>query len=386
VRRQFPPDLITLFATAIVSACGGGGGPSSQTPNLPPITTPAIQLPDASGAPALKTEFAPYFKFGAAVETSQVDPTSHAADVRLLKKHFDSITPANAMKADVLSPREGQYNFDPADAVIAFAQANGIAVRAHTLLWYQTAPDWFFAGDRTDPNYRETVRQRLRQYITDVVTHFKGKLYAWDVVNEVIGDTDTSAYRTQGKWYEAYSAGGAAGEDYIEDAFRAARAADPDLMKVLKDLSDKAVPLDGVGHQMHSVMSIDPAAVDTTLTAIEQFNSSLINEITELDVSVYIDPLSCYISPPQNCSADYGLNGPSLSALSQQAQTYRSLFAVFRKHDASIDSVTTWGISDAQTWLNYWPIDRTDRPLLFDRNGNPKWAFWAIVDPTIKLP
>ncbi len=383
-----------------LAACGGGGHEDASSPAStsgtpkPPVEAPAPQLPDPSAAPALKTEFAAYFKIGAAAEIWQIDPATNAADVALLKKHFSSVTAANVMKADTIGTEEGKYNFEPADRLIAFAEANGIAVRGHTLVWETTSPDWFFAGDRSDPTaYREVVRNRLKTYVSDVVTHFKGKIYAWDVVNEAVGETVDSPYRTDTRWYEAYSVAGMAGEDYIEDAFRAAKAADPDaklflndfntetpvkrqnLLKVLQDLIDKGIPIDGVGHQLHSYIYVQPSAVDTTLTAVEQLDSTLINEITELDLTIYTDPTS-----------DYGLQGPPVSILSQQAQAYRSLFGVFRAHDASIDSVTTWGISDAETWLNYWRTNRTDRPLLFDRDGNPKWAFWAIVEPALQLP
>jgi endo-1,4-beta-xylanase len=394
-------SLIVGFIAFFVAACGGGGGGNSNS-NTPPTSIPAPvapSLPDPASAPALKTQFAPYFKIGAAVERMQIDTATNATDVALLKKHYSSMTPANAMKADTIGVSEGQYNFTPADELIAFAEANGLAVRAHTLVWYVTSPQWFFTPspadlDKTDPAaYRAQVQQRLRTYITDVVTHFKGKVYAWDVVNEVAGETAASRYRTDSPWYRAYSVGGANGADYIEDAFRAARAADPDVqlflndystewpdkrqnvMAIVKDLIDKGVPINGVGHQVHANIYLQASQVDAALTAVEQISSTLTNEITELDLSVYNDPFS-----------NFGLAGPAQAILTIQALAYRDLFKVFLKHDASIDGVTTWGISDAQTWLSYLPINRIDRPLLFDRDGNPKWAFWAIVDPTIKLP
>jgi len=391
---------IIALAFCLFAACGGGGGGGgtsggkNSNPNLPP----APSLPDPSSAPALKTVFAPYFKIGAAVELNQIDPSTDPADVALLKKHYSSMTAANALKADTIGVGPGQYNFTPADDLIAFAQSNGIAVRAHTLVWHVTSPTWFFTPDpadldKTDPAaYRAQVRQRLKTYITDVVTHFKGKVYAWDVVNEVANNTADSVYRTDSPWYQAYSAGGADGTEYIEDAFRFAHDADPDVklflndfgtewpdkrknvLAIVQDLINKGVPINGVGHQIHSNIFLQASDVDAALTAVEQMSSGLINEITELDLSVYND------------GSNYGLTGPPIATLSKQAKLYRDLFSIFIKHDASIDAVTTWGISDAQTWLNSFSVIRIDRPLLFDRDGNPKWAFWAIVDPTIVLP
>jgi endo-1,4-beta-xylanase len=106
--------------------------------------------------------------------------------------------------------------------------------------------------------------------------------------------------------------------------------------------------------------------------------------VTELDVSIYADPGTCYSQqtiPP--CLADYGANPPQ-TVLSQQATLYRALFNAFNR--PSVQSVSLWGIADNHTWLNSYPVTRTNRPLLFDTAGNPKWAFWTVVDPSITVP
>jgi endo-1,4-beta-xylanase len=394
---------------ALLTACGGGGGGGSSTPtgssggNSPPTDpSPPYVLPDAASAPALKDTFGGYFKIGAAIEPSQLQV---AADAGLLTKHISSLTAENVMKPHMLAPNDPSlagYTFGPADELVAFARAHGIAVRGHTLLWHFAAPDWFFVGPKdTDPvGYRNLVRQRLENYITAVVTHFKGDVYAWDVVNEVASDTPESTYRIDSPWYQAFSAGGGDGAEYIEIAFRAARAADPDallfineyntelpqkranLLAIVDDLISKSVPIDGVGHQLHLSLDANPQSVSDALTAVEQRN--LINQVTELDISIYLDPPSCpaaRTSPP--CIADYGTTPPA-SALALQAVLYRKLYDVFKEHDASVESVTTWGIHDAHTWLTAYQ-GRTNSPLLFDHNRLPKAAFWAIVDPTFKV-
>ncbi len=386
VSRVFTWTCAGALALAL-GACSGGTSPQD------PSQTPPPPLPDPSGAPALKTYFAPNFRIGAAVEMREIDPATSAADIALLQKHFSSITPANVMKADTIGVAEGEYNFEPADELVAFAEANGIEVRGHTLVWYFVTPDWFFEGDKSDPaTYHALVKGRLERYITDVVTHFRGKVYAWDVVNEAASNVAGEIYDKNSVWYKAYSIGGR-GEDYIEDAFRAARAADPDVklflndysteyeakrenvMAIVKDLLEKGVPIDGVGHQMHSNTYARDAVrgIDIALTEVEQLNPMLINHITELDLSIYKDQTTNYGSEPP------------LEPLSLQAQQYRALFEIFLKHDLSIDAVTTWGITDANTWLDV-RFNRKDHPLLFDAERNPKWAFWAIVDPTIELP
>ena len=110
----------------------------------------------------------------------------------------------------------------------------------------------------------------------------------------------------------------------------------------------------------------------------------LVNHVTELDVSIYADPGNCFSQrsiPP--CMADYGASPPQ-SVLSDQARLYRALFNAFNR--PSVTSVTTWGVADNHTWLNSFPVTRTNRPLLFDTAGDPKWAFWAVVDPNIAIP
>lgn len=389
--------IASVVLICMTSACGGGGGGGSSAP--PPVSNPTPSptlplLPDAASAPALKNVYASSFLVGAALESQQI---VNDTDVGLLRKHISSITAANVMKPLTIAPSEGAYNFAPADALVEFAQANGIEVRGHTLLWHASAPAWFFAGDQTDAQaYRALVKQRLERYITDVVTHFKGKVYAWDVVNEVTGDDPAVRYRQDSPWYSAL------GPDYIEYAFRAARAADPDvqlflndynteyegrrtnLLAILDDLASKEVPIDGVGHQLHLQLGVPPAGVEAALEAVQQ--RGLINHVTELDVSIYRDPVSCFESAIA-CQPDFGTSVTQnlRIALSDQARLYRELFDIFVDYP-SLTSVTTWGLSDAQTWLNYYPVNRTNRPLLFDSSGSPKAAFWAIVDPAFAIP
>jgi endo-1,4-beta-xylanase len=132
---------------------------------------------------------------------------------------------------------------------------------------------------------------------------------------------------------------------------------------------------------LHVNVNTSAAAVDEALTAVESLG--LISHVTELDVSLYTDPGSCYENGT-GCQADYGANVPQ-SVLSAQATLYRQLFNVFRSH-VSVRSVSTWGISDNHTWLGTFPVNRTNRPLLFDSGRLPKWAFWAVVDSSIVIP
>jgi endo-1,4-beta-xylanase len=304
-------------------------------------------------------------------------------------------------------------NFAPGDTLVTFATDQGMVVRGHTLVWHQTAPAWFFAGDQSNPaNYRATVQQRLRDYIFAVVTHWPN-IYAWDVVNEVATDAGNAAnpYRTDSPWYQAYSVGGADGSQYVRDAFLFATQArasigrtDADMKLMLNDYNTElpgkraniirivqdvmnagtGADIDGVGHQLHLQIGTDVTQVTAAFQAVEALDASFVNHVTELDVSIYNDPGNCFSTrtiPP--CVADLGAN-PTQAVLSAQATTYRALFNAFNR--ASVTSVTTWGVADNHTWLNFFPVNRTNRPLLFDTAGDPKWAFWAVVDPNIAIP
>ena len=346
----------------------------------------------ATPVPALKDRFKDHFRIGMAL-----DPRLLAEPVirGLVARQASCLAPENVMKPDLVGVREGVYNFKPAEDLMAFAEAQGIAVRGTTLVWHRTAPDWFFAGDQTDMTAcRAVVRRRLERYVTDVVTHFKGRVYAWDVVNEVTADSGDSPYRDT-RWYQVL------GPDYIDCAFRAARAADPEaqlfindylteapekracLLAIVDGLLARGVPVDGVGHQCH--MGIVPRAwtgrvshaagdVDAALTAVEA--RGLVNHISELDVSLYADPLSCFADGTGCLPAPSGAE--LAAALQVQAESYRSLFAVFAAH-ASVKAVMLWGVADSHTWLDDYPLKRPNRPLLFDARGLPKPAFWAVV-------
>jgi len=397
---------------------GGGGGSSSSGGGTP-------QLPPPASAPSLAASISARFgvanyRIGAAVQTTQLTGTTGT----LLTRHFSSLTAEYQMKPDIVWPNATgtsggtaqpapQANFAPGDQLADFAAANTLGLRCHTLLWHQTAPAWFFAGDTSNPtNYRATVQQRLREYIRAVMFHWPD-CYAWDVVNEVATDTPnaTNPYRTDSPWYIAYATGGADGSEYVRDAFLFATQArtamgrnDSNLKLMLNDYNTEiagkranvlrivqdvmnagtGADLDGVGHQFHLSINADVAQVTAALTAVEALGAGLVNHVTELDVSIYDDPGNCFSQraiPP--CAADYGASPPQ-AVLSDQARLYRALFNAFNR--PSVTSITTWGVSDAATWLNTFPVARTNRPLLFDTAGDPKWAFWAVVDPNISIP
>ncbi len=377
-------DRLKLLAgagLAALAACGGGGGGSSRRVNPAPPPPPS---PSGPGQKVLRDVYAGKFAVGAAIGTAQLEASSRDRDILL--SQFSSLTAENVMKPATLAPSRGQYDFAAADAIVDFAQANGMQVRGHTLLWHRQTPDWFFGGDTAE------VRARLEDYVTLVVSRYRGKVSAWDVVNEVASD-DAGArapYRDS-NWYRAVG-----GPDFIEWAFRAARAADPDaklfindynteypdkrdrLLQIVQDLLAKGVPIDGVGHQLHMDVGNTAEQALDAVRAVDSLGAGLINHVTELDISVYDDPPSCFFGG-ENCEPDVGIPMPAEIAR-KQSQLYRDLFDGFAGL-ASLQSVTFWGVSDAQTWLNTFPAVRRDHPLLYDRQRQAKSAFHAVTDP-----
>lgn len=329
----------------------------------PPSTAMAVSLADA---------FRGRLKIGAAVEPTQLSE----ADGALLVRQFNSVVAENAMKPADIHPSENAYDFAPADAIVDFAQRHHMAIRGHTLLWHKRTPDWFWRGKDGQPASRELVLERLRRHIDTVVGRYKGKVYAWDVVNEVIDASQPNCLRND-KWMQVV------GPAYIAVAFRQAHTADPAarlfindysthepakrdcLVRVVKALLADGVPVQGVGHQMHiSIYWPSVASVDTTLTAFAHLG--LENQITELDMSLYQHK-------------EYQPASSLQQRLALQGQRYGALMAMFLTH-REVSAVTWWGVADDHTWLNTGnDVPGDDQPLLFDRLQQPKPAYWATL-------
>lgn len=334
----------------------------------------AAAWPSGLDVPSLADAFRTSFVVGAAVELDQLQGPEGA----LLLRHFSGLTAENIMKPQYIAPAEDIFNFDSADKLVDFAAANGKLLRGHTLLWHTQNARWMFYDAAGNFVSKDVLLARLEKYITTVVSRYRGKVYAWDVVNEVV---DGTGYR-QSEWYNI------AGEEYIEKAFVFARKADPaaklfindydtteknkenQLYTLVKRLLEKNIPVDGVGMQFH--ITLDYPSTDAIKASLKRFSDlGLEIHITELDVSVNGDP---------NLKAD---SAPE-ELLIRQAYRYKEIFDIFKSF-RNITNVTFWGFQDGHTWLVNHPVAKADWPLLFDRDLNPKLAYWALVDPS-RLP
>jgi len=303
----------------------------------------------------------------------------------LLSKHFNSVTSENDMKWGTLQPAEGTFAFAAADAQVAFAKAHGQAVRGHTLVWHQQNPAWLFMVNGVPmtptPENKALLLQRLETHIRTVVSHFADDVSSWDVVNEVIDPAQADGF-LRSPWFTII------GPEYIERALRVAREVAPNsklyindfntttepkrtmLLNLVRDLQSRGVPIDGIGHQMHSNIEF-PSATDV-ITTLNQFTAlGLDNQITELDVSIYSGSFQGAFTAYEDIPADRFV---------RQAFKYRDLFRSFRYLAGHISSVTLWGQADDHTWLT--SSARVNAPLLFDPGLTHKLAYTAIMSPS----
>jgi len=332
---------------------------------------------------ALKDIVGKYFLIGAAVSTRQVAGQDVNA-LRLIKKHFNSIVAENCMKSEVIHPTEDTYNFTDADALVKFGEENGMKVIGHCLIWHSQLSRWFCVDKNGNNVSPEVLKERMKNHIHTIVGRYKGRIKGWDVVNEAI-ESDGSWRKT--KFYEIL------GEEYIPLAFQYAHEADPDaelhyndygmdakgkrdkVVEMVKKLKARGLRIDAVGMQGH--MGMDYPRYEDFEESINSFASTGVKVmITEWDMSALP-------------SAYTGANIADVSAYKKELNPYpnglpdsvslawnnrmEKFFNLFIKHSDVISRVTAWGVTDGDSWKNGFPVrGRTDYPLLFDRNYNPK--------------
>ncbi|WP_334072345.1 endo-1,4-beta-xylanase [Paenibacillus sp. A14] len=322
----------------------------------------------------LKQLFQEDFKIGAAV-----NPQTIVLQEALLAHHFNSITAENEMKFASVHPQEEVYTFEEADLLAAFARKHGMAMRGHTLVWHNQTTDWLFRDRQGDPVSKDVLLERMRAHIHTVVGRYKGDIYAWDVVNEVIADEGAELLRSS-RWLDI------AGQDFIVKAFEFAHEADPDALlfyndyneshpqkrdkiyTLVKQLLDRDVPVHGIGLQAHWNL-YDPALEDIR-AAIEKYASlGLQLQLTELDMSVF-----------RFDDKRTDLTEPTPELLEAQAERYEAVFRLLKEYRNEITSVTFWGAADDYTWLNDFPVrGRKNWPFLFDGGHRPKPAYDRIA-------
>ncbi|MFC8277837.1 non-reducing end alpha-L-arabinofuranosidase family hydrolase [Streptomyces sp. NPDC057271] len=303
-------------------------------------------LPSSAGAGSLGTQAAPSGRyFGTAVAAGRLGDSAYTA---IADREFNMITPENEMKWDAIEPSRGNFSFGPADRIVDRALARGQRLRGHTTVWHSQLPSW--VGSIRDA---KTLRSVMNHHITTQMTHYKGKIYAWDVVNEAFADGGSG--RLRDSVFQKVL-----GNGFIEEAFRTARAADSSaklcyndynienwsdaktqgVYRMVKDFKSRGVPIDCVGFQSHFGTGGPPASFRTTLVGFAALGVDV--QITELDIA--------QASP------------------THYANTVSTCLSVAR-----CTGITVWGVRDSDSWRS------AESPLLFDSGGKPKPAYTAVM-------
>ena len=288
-------------------------------------------------------------------------------------RQFNMMVCENEMKFDALEPSRNDFRFGSADELVSLAQKNGMAIRGHCLVWHSQLPKWVSSdGKKNDENWtREEALEIMRNHITKVMQHYKGKVREWDVVNECLDDDqsivrsnpDAYTLRQQSVWQRAI------GDDYVEWAFKYAHEADPDAELYLNDygvelqgktkslafynlavsLKEKGIPIHGVGLQCHfSVGEVDGVKLNRTIRRFAEAGLKCI--ITELDM---------------------GIPSTSAANLEEQARMYRMITDIVLNND-NCPSMVVWGIKDNDSWRS------GSNPLLYDSGLGCKPAWYAV--------
>lgn len=348
----------------------------------------------------LKDAYKDAFLIGTAVNdeiVSGTDKLSHD----IVVSQFNSITPENVMKAALINPEPGVFNFEPADALVAFGKKNNMFIVGHTLVWHNQVPAWFFTNANGKPNSKEEQIERLRNHIKAVAGRYAGKVNAWDVVNEVI-DNDGSYRPTT--WVKAIGNGDtlvkyafkfaeefAPGTELYYNDFNAWRPEKRDgIVRMVKMLQKEGMRIDGIGVQGHWGLNYPKTKyIEDAIDAYAACGVKVM--ITELDVDVLPLTKEGQIIGQGMSDKQFQLeefkeffdpypNGLADSIQTLLARRYEELFRIFYARKNKIARVTFWGIHDGMSWKNGYPIPgRTNYPLLWDRNRQPKPALKAVL-------
>ena len=391
----------------------------------------------AADQPTLKDAYKDYFMVGVAINRTIATDSAVRADnvnrnidqvrndTTVVLQQFNPVSPENDLKWQLIHPREGSdgYDFGPADAFVNFGLSNKMYIVGHTLVWHGQTPSWVFRGTNAPPGVtntppsdlasntnavgtntpgarrfgggpgggfgrftgprasREELLTRMREHIHTVVGRYKGKIKSWDVVNEAIADGGTNVLRNS-LWLEII------GPDFIAKAFEYAHEADPDailryndyglenpskrrkLITLIKELQAQKVPVHAIGSQAHVNVSTSFETMDQALTEMKTLGLPI--HITELDVNSAAGGQRS-ISGDVAANASTTQGGLVDDANRRQAEAYAGIFRAFIKHRDAVEMVTFWGANDAVSWR------AQGRPLLFDRDNQPKPAFNAVI-------
>jgi endo-1,4-beta-xylanase len=308
------------------------------------------------------------FPVGVAIDFQELSSNMTYKEIAI--RQFNSVTPENLFKPEYLHPEPGFFNWADADSLVGFCIANNKRIHGHTLIWHQQLPQWIqgFQGNSHDWDLL------MKIHIQTIVSHFKGKVSGWDVVNEAFNEDGTLRNSI---WLQKLGAG------YIEKAFLYAHEADPDVLlfyndynlesnpnkrnsvlSLLNNIRNRGIQVDGIGIQMHvNIMSTEATQLASALQSMINYGYRI--HLSEMDVS--INPLGRDISPTQELFAEQA------NLLGELVQQYKQVPPQYQY------GITFWGISDKTSWIKEY-FNREDYPLLYDDNYNPKPAYCKLKE------
>ncbi|MGY4643005.1 endo-1,4-beta-xylanase [Cellulomonas sp. URHB0016] len=292
--------------------------------------------------------------FGTAIAAYKLSDSTYST---IANREFNMVTAENEMKQDATEPNQNQFNFTSGDQIVSWAASNGKKVRGHTLAWYSQQPTWMQGMEGS------ALRSAMINHVTQVATHYKGKVYSWDVVNEAFADGGSGGRRDSNLQRT--------GNDWIEVAFKTARAADPNaklcyndyntdkwsdaktqgVYNMVKDFKSRGVPIDCVGFQSHfNPNSPVPSDYKTTLQNFADLGVEV--QITELDIE-----------------------GSGSAQATNYQNVVNACLAVTK-----CAGITVWGVRDSDSWRS------SATPLLFDGSGNKKAAYTSVLNALNSVP
>jgi endo-1,4-beta-xylanase len=367
--------IILPFSLPLLLCCAASK--QSKVSSTPTKTADESSLPRS-----LYKSYVSFFPIGTAINPD-VDLVNEERRI-FIAKQYNSVTAENQMKLKFIHPQKDRWNWEPADKIVAFAKDNNMKIRGHALVWQQNVPLWFVSNNASLVS-KETLLTNMKLHIEAMINRYKANVYCWDVVNEAISDAPKDFFKEKDTLYKI------AGEDYVEMAFRYARAADPKaqlyyndyrfsdstkrrkIFELLKRLKTKGTPIDGVGMQSHYIPNeVTRSYLQETIDMFVGLGLKV--QVTELDVSVY------------NYRDKNGLDANKLddaytdSRKKSQENFYKMLFEVYRKNKSVITGVTFWGSNDMRQNYRTNRIGKMDYPFLFDEFMQPKPVYNKIIN------
>ena len=375
--------VFLLLTTALLVGCGNKSEQKQQQ------------------SETLKEAFADDFLVGVAVSQDFIT-NNDTACLNLICEQFNAVSPEDVLKPETVHPSPDVWNFAPGDAYCKFAADHGLKALGHTLMWHNQTPDFFWLKEDGSVRSQEEMKANLVEYIEKTVTHFAGKVYAWDVVNEIA--SEEGGYRDDKGWEKYYKDR----DELVCLAFSTAQRCDPNaelyyndynmwrqtkvdgVEHIVKMLKEKGIRIDGVGIQGHWGLNYpDIKNIESTIDRLSALGVKVM--ITELDIDML--PFSKEGQMTGKAMFDPALQreefmrwlNPYADGLpedvdQQIADRYEEIMrCIYNKRD-KIARVTFWGLHDGVSWKNNYPIpNRTNYPLLFDRNLKKKKAFKQII-------